>query len=138
MSDTCWKILHIKWYLHLSSFSIYILCLSICLFVSNKRQNGWTDPAQIFCGKWRFMNDPRYFMKSENFFYNSLRELGILLFLFVCLCPINVKTTKLIGPNICVAHQMAPGKFMKDQNFKILPPSKFDCHNIFKNSRNFL
>jgi len=24
--------------------------LSVCLFVSNKRQNGWTDQAQIFCG----------------------------------------------------------------------------------------
>ena len=23
--------------------------MSVCLFVSNKRQNGWTDRAQIFC-----------------------------------------------------------------------------------------
>ena len=29
------------------------VCLSICLFVPNKRQNGWTDRAQIFCGKSR-------------------------------------------------------------------------------------
>ena len=28
----------------------------VCLFVSNKRQNGWTDRAQIFCGTSR---DPR-------------------------------------------------------------------------------
>ena len=27
------------------------VCLSVCLFVSNKRQNGWTDRAQIFCRK---------------------------------------------------------------------------------------
>ena len=31
--------------------SIYILaCLSVCLFVSHKRQNGWTDWAKIVCG----------------------------------------------------------------------------------------
>ena len=32
------------------------VCLSVCLFVSNKRQNGWTDRAQIFCGT---SHDPR-------------------------------------------------------------------------------
>ena len=26
------------------------VCLFVCLFVANKRQNGWTDRAQIFCG----------------------------------------------------------------------------------------
>ena len=30
--------------------------LSVCLFVSNKRQNGWIDRAQFFCGTSR---DPR-------------------------------------------------------------------------------
>ena len=29
------------------------VCLSVCFFVSNKRQNGWTDRAQIFCGTSR-------------------------------------------------------------------------------------
>ena len=29
---------------------LYITCLGVCFFVSNKRQNGLTDPAQIFCG----------------------------------------------------------------------------------------
>ena len=29
------------------------VCLFVCLFVSNKRQNGWTDRAQIFCGTSR-------------------------------------------------------------------------------------
>ena len=31
-------------------------CLFVCLFVSNKRQNGWTDRAQFFCGT---SHDPR-------------------------------------------------------------------------------
>jgi len=35
---------------------LVFVCLSVCLFVSNKRQNGWTDRAQIFCGTSR---DPR-------------------------------------------------------------------------------
>ena len=26
-----------------------LVCLSVCLFVSNKRQNSWTDQAQILC-----------------------------------------------------------------------------------------
>ena len=38
----------------------YILCclfwVFVCLFLSNKRQNGWTDLAQILCGTSR---DPR-------------------------------------------------------------------------------
>ena len=34
-------------YINLACLSV---CLSVCLFVSNKRQNGWTDRAQIFCG----------------------------------------------------------------------------------------
>ena len=34
---------------------MYILCLSVCPFVSNKRQNGWTDWAQILC---RASHDP--------------------------------------------------------------------------------
>ena len=33
--------------------SIYKFGLSVCLFVSNKRQNGWTDQAQFFCGTIR-------------------------------------------------------------------------------------
>ena len=36
--------------------SIYKFGLSVCPFVSNKRQNGWTDRAQFFCGTSR---DPR-------------------------------------------------------------------------------
>ena len=29
-----------------------LVCLSFCLFVSNKRQNDWTDWAKILCGIW--------------------------------------------------------------------------------------
>ena len=41
------------------STSIYFACLAVCLsdlFESNKRQNGWTDRAQILCGT---SHDPR-------------------------------------------------------------------------------
>ena len=44
--------------LYVENFYIYALlvCLFVCLFVCNKRQNGWTDRAQFFCGISR---DPR-------------------------------------------------------------------------------
>ena len=29
---------------------VNLACLSVCLCVSNKRQNGWTDQAHILCG----------------------------------------------------------------------------------------
>ena len=29
---------------------IYFACLSVCPFVSNKRQNDWIDRAKILCG----------------------------------------------------------------------------------------
>ena len=36
----------------------------VCVFVSKKRQNGWTDQAQILCGNSR---DPREgFMNYQN------------------------------------------------------------------------
>ena len=38
------------------TFLLNILYLSGCLFVSNQRQNGWTDRAQILFGTLR---DPR-------------------------------------------------------------------------------
>ena len=50
-------------------FSLSV-CLSDCLFVSNKRQNSWTDRAQIFCGIlvcWplgRFMNFLKFVFES--------------------------------------------------------------------------
>ena len=63
------KTYHQNWFYHFSqqihkSESIYkfgssvclFVCLSVCLLVSNKRQNGWTDRAQISCGTSK---DPR-------------------------------------------------------------------------------
>ena len=76
------------------------VCLFVCLFVSNKRQNGWTDRAQIFCvtlrdpreGLWLIefskicfhqnsiienIENPRnFFFKSvkKSFFYNVHKE----------------------------------------------------------------
>ena len=43
------------WVISIYKFGLSV-CLSVCLFVSNKRQNGWTDRAHIFCGTSR---DPR-------------------------------------------------------------------------------
>ena len=37
-------------------FACLSVCMLVCLFVSNKRQNSWTDRAQILCGT---LHDPR-------------------------------------------------------------------------------
>ena len=37
-----------------------------CLFVSNKRQNGWTDRAQIFCGTSRDSREGLWMIKISN------------------------------------------------------------------------
>ena len=50
---SCYPVTSIRLlFLHLDkTSSIYIYFMSVVyLFVSNKRQNGWTDPAQIYCG----------------------------------------------------------------------------------------
>ena len=59
--------------MHLSFIYSYTLlgclfiCLGVCLFVSNKRQNVWTDWAQIFldftCSQEMFINDSFAFKK---------------------------------------------------------------------------
>ena len=44
-------------------FNLSIFTLLICQFVSNKRQNGWTDRGQIFfvwAPQGRFMNDQNF------------------------------------------------------------------------------
>ena len=54
-------------------FRVYFACLSVCLFVSNKRQNSWTDPAQI-C-------DPReslWMIEFQKLASNKIRVLNIL------------------------------------------------------------
>ena len=38
----------------------------VCLFVSNKRQNDWTDRAQIFCGSSRSPREGLWMIKISN------------------------------------------------------------------------
>ena len=40
--------------------------MGVCLFVSNKRQNGWTDRAQIFCGTSRDPREGLWMIKVSN------------------------------------------------------------------------
>ena len=40
--------------------------VSVCLFVSNKRQNSWTDRAQIFCGTSRDHREGLWMIKISN------------------------------------------------------------------------
>ena len=42
------------------------VCLFVCLFVSNKRQNGWTDRAQFFCGTSREPREGLWIIKILN------------------------------------------------------------------------
>ena len=54
----------------ISTTSIWLVCLSVCLFVclfvSNKRQNGWTDRAQIICGTSRDHREGLWMIKISN------------------------------------------------------------------------
>ena len=42
------------------------VCLFVCLFVSNKRQNGWTDRAQILCGTFWDPREGLWIIKISN------------------------------------------------------------------------
>ena len=77
---------------------IYIYTLLVCLFVSNKRRNGWSDRAQIFCGIsldprvsciddrnfknlpltkldfWKFWKSTKFVFQSAWFFYNVCKR----------------------------------------------------------------
>ena len=55
-------------------FYLSIYGLSVCLFVSNKRQNGWTDRVQIFCGTSRDHREGLWMIKISNmcFHQNSI------------------------------------------------------------------
>ena len=55
---TLWNI-----YINLACLSV---CLSVCLFVSNKRQNCWTDRAQIFCVTSRDHREGLWTIKISN------------------------------------------------------------------------
>jgi len=63
--------------------SIYIFCLSVCvlvcLLVSNKRQNGWTDQAQLFYGTFRMTPGKVYgWSNFQKFATNKIQFLKIL------------------------------------------------------------
>ena len=58
--------------------SLYNRCLSVCLFVTDKRQKGWVDRAKILCGTshgpregfWNIKIEERKILeKSWNFFW---------------------------------------------------------------------
>ena len=73
-----------------------------------------------------------------------LEDLGFIYILYIytflvclsnCLCPINVKTVKLIGTKFCVGPHMTPGKvygWSKLKNKPPTPPTKFEFHKIKK------
>jgi len=50
-------------YINLACLSV---CFGVCLFVSNKRQNGWTDRVQIFCGTSRDHREGLWMIKISN------------------------------------------------------------------------
>ena len=47
------------------------VCFDVCLFVSNKRQNGWTDRAQIFCGTSRDHREGLWMIKFSKICLNK-------------------------------------------------------------------
>ena len=50
-------------YINLACLSVFLF---VCLFVSNKRQNGWTDRAQIFSGTSRYPREGLWIIKISN------------------------------------------------------------------------
>ena len=58
-------------YINLACLSV---CLFVCLFVSNKRQNGWTDRAQIFCGTSRDPREGLWMIKIQIFVSIKIRS----------------------------------------------------------------
>ena len=54
-------------YINLACLSVCLFeCLFVCLFVSNKRQIGWTDRAQIFCGTSHDHREGLWMIKISN------------------------------------------------------------------------
>ena len=62
----CLSFLNRIWKIAKMLKSIYKFGLSVCLFVSNKRQNGWTDRAQIFYGTSRDHREGLWMFKISN------------------------------------------------------------------------
>ena len=60
----------------------------------------------------------------------------LLVCLFVCLCPINVKKAESIGPKFCVGHHMTRGKVyglskFQQKKYKICKLFVCFCFTIF-------
>ena len=59
------KIQNYRNHLYINLACLFV-CFGVCLFVSNKRQNGWTDRAQIFCGTSRDPREGLWMIKISN------------------------------------------------------------------------
>ena len=81
------------------------VCLFVCLFVSNKRQNGWADRAQIFCGTSRDSREGLWIIKISNIclhqnsivikFFKILKIRELFLFCFTMIHKENMFTINL-------------------------------------------
>ena len=56
---------------------ICILCLSVCLFVTDKRQHGWIDRAQIFVGPQMTCREGLWIVRIEKkiIFFTSTKKI---------------------------------------------------------------
>ena len=70
-SEPSWNICKIN-FTSIYKFGLSV-CLSVCLFESNKRQNGWTDRAQIFCGTSRDSREGLWIIKISNICLHKIR-----------------------------------------------------------------
>ena len=72
------------------------------------------------------------FLQTRFDFNLSIHIYSLLVWVFVCLsvglCPKNVKTAEPTGPKFVVGPHMAQERFINDQYFKNLPPTKSDFH----------
>ena len=116
------------------------VCLSICLFVSNKSQNGWTDRAQIFCGTSRDLREglwmikilKKFVLKSFWFLKNfeNAQKNNMISANFFCFCFILYKP---IGSNFFVGHQVTTGKVYEWSKFQIFVSIKIRSSlNVWK------
>ena len=60
------------------------------------------------------------FVYFRLWFHKPIYKFSLSVCLFVCLYPINVKTTEPIRPKFCVGPQGAPGKVYGQSDFKYI------------------
>ena len=87
---------------HPEKLSVYIdiylfVCTSpdVCLFESDKRQNGWTDRAQTLCG--RITWPQRRFGNAQNYKNLCRKALNFVKF-YSPICAENIYTYKFLNP----------------------------------------